>query len=85
MAQWKRIQLGTRRLWVRSLATLSGLQTQLGSCVVAVAVVQADSCSSDLTPSLGTSVCHECSPRKKKKTTQTNKQKKLFPLSPFCI
>ena len=49
MAQWKQIQLGTIRLWVRSLALLSGLrvqhchelwcrlQMQLGSCV-AVAV-----------------------------------------------
>ena len=50
MAQQKRIQLGSMRLWVRSLASLSGLriwqcrelwcrlQTRLGSCV-AVAVV----------------------------------------------
>ena len=26
MAQWKRIQLGTTRLWVQSLASLSGLR-----------------------------------------------------------
>ena len=26
MAQWRRIQLGTMRLWVRSLASLSGLR-----------------------------------------------------------
>ena len=41
---------------------------QLGSRVV-VAVVQASSCSSDLTSSLGTSVCHGCGPKKKKKMT----------------
>ena len=34
---------------------------------VAVAVVSASSCSSDLTPSLGTSKCHRCSCKKKKK------------------
>ena len=45
-------------LWCR-------LQTQLGSCV-AVAVVQAGSCSSDSTPSLGTSICHRFSPKKTK-------------------
>ena len=28
---------------------------------------QAASCSSDLTPNLGTSVCHRCSPTEKKK------------------
>ena len=50
MAQWKRIQLGTMRLWVRSLALFRGLRirrchelqcrwkTQLGSRM-AVAVV----------------------------------------------
>ena len=68
MAQWKRIQLGTMRLPVLSLAPLSGLRIwccrelwdrsrlQLRSCVtvaVAVAVAVASSCSSDSTPSLG--------------------------------
>ena len=37
----------------------------LGSCV-AVIVVTAGSCSSDLTPSLETSTCHGCGPKKKK-------------------
>ena len=32
-----------------------------------MAVAQAGSCSSDLTPSLGTSICHKCGPKKKKK------------------
>jgi len=39
---------------------------RLGSSV-AVAVVQAGSCSSDSTPSLGTSICCGCGPEKKKK------------------
>ena len=61
MAQWKRIQLGTMRLWVRSLASLSGLRMQrchelwcrsqmLLRSGVAVALVWAGSNSSDWTP-----------------------------------
>ena len=38
-----------------------------GSCM---AVVEAGSCSSDSTPSLGTSICRGCSPKK------TNKKKR---------
>ena len=63
---------------VQSLASLSGsgiwhcrelwcrLQMQLGSGI-AVAVVQASSYSSELSPSLGTSMCCRCSPIKTKK------------------
>ena len=40
-------------------------QMRLGSHV-AVAVVQNSSCSSDLTPSLGTSTCRRCGPEKQK-------------------
>ena len=47
------------------------MKTWLRPCV-AVAVVQAGSCSSDLTPSLGTSICHRCSSKKQK-----NKNKNL--------
>ena len=66
------------RLWVQSLASLGGLriqhcrelwcrsQTRLGSHV-AVAVVQAGSCSSDWNPSLGTSIFHGCGSKKEKK------------------
>ena len=66
-------------LQVRSLALLSrlgiwpchelwcGSQTRLRSCV-AVALAQTGGYSSDLTPSLGTSICHGCGPRKDKKT-----------------
>ena len=34
--------------------------------VIAVVVVQASSCSSYLTPNLGTSICCRCGPKKKK-------------------
>ena len=72
------------RTQVQSLASLSGLriqrscelrhssQTQLGSGGV-VAVAQARGYSSDLTPSLGTSICQGCGPKKAK--TKTKKQK----------
>ena len=83
MAQQKHIRLGTMRTQVRSLASLSALriqrchelwcklQTRLGSGI-AVAVAVAGSYSSDLTRSLGTSICRRCSP---KKTTKQNKTK----------
>ena len=70
------------RMRVRSLALLSGLriwhchelwcrsQTLLGSHV-AVAVALADSCRSDSTPSLGTSVCPGRGPKNPK--TKQNK------------
>ena len=63
---------------IPGLASLSGLRIQrcdelwcssqmrLRSCIAAAAV-QAGSCSSNKTPSLGTSICHRCSPKKKKK------------------
>ena len=72
VAQRKQTQRVSTRMGVRSLASLSGLgirhsrelwcrsQTQLG-CLMAVAVAKAGSCSSDLTPSLGTSLCCRCS------------------------
>ena len=75
MMQWKRIRLGTMKLWVRSLASLSGLriphccdlwcrlQLWLGS---GMAVAVAGSCSSDLTPSLGTPYAAGASLKSKK-------------------
>ena len=65
------------RLRVQSLASLSGSeiwhfhtlwcrsQTQLGSGI-AVAVASTGSCSSNLAPSLGISICLDCGPKKKK-------------------
>ena len=74
MVQCKQIQLVSMRMWVRSLASLSGQQYSVAvSCGVdhrsgvAVAVAVTGSCGSDLTPSLGTSICHRCSTKKKKK------------------
>ena len=84
MVQQKRIQLGTMRLWVRSLASLRGLriwrcrelwcrsQTWPGSHAV-VAVMQAGSYSSDWTPSLGNSMCHGWGPKNKKGQKTINK------------
>ena len=69
----KGMNLKYPRGWVWSLASISGLRIQrcpelccrsqmcLGSGV-AVAVAQACGCSSDSTPSLGTSICHGYSP-----------------------
>ena len=80
------------RMRVRSLASLSGWrighchelwcrsQTQLGSHV-SVAVVEAGGCSSEVTPSLGTSICCRCGPKKtknKNKQTKKKKERKIF-------
>ena len=56
-------------LWCRS-------QTWLVSRI-AVAVGQAGSCSSDLTPSLGTSICHGCCPKKQKKKKDFPKERRM--------
>ena len=45
---------------------------------VAVAVVKASGYSSDLTPSLGTSIYHGYGPKKTKKEKKTNKQKNAY-------
>ena len=84
MAQQKRIWLASMRTQFLSLASLSGLriqhcrelwcslQTWLRS-YVAVAVASASGCSSGLTPSLGTSICCWCSPKKTKKEKKMGK------------
>ena len=73
-----RTQLVSMRMQVQTLAPLGGLriqhcherwcrsQIQLGSGI-AVAVAVAGSLSSDLTPSLRTSLCHRCGYKKEKK------------------
>ena len=76
------------RMKVQSLTLLSGLRIQhyhellcrlqLGSCM-AVAVVEAGSCSSDSTPTLGTSMCNGYSPKKTKK-----KKKYCWWKRPLC-
>ena len=61
LAQWAKVSDFSSELW-------SKLQVQLRSgMTVAVAVAVTDSCSSDLTPSLGTSISLWCGPKKKKK------------------
>ena len=66
------------RMQVQSPTSLSGLRIQLygelwcrsqrwlGSCV-AMAVVQADSCSSSSTPNLGTFICHSAAAKTQQK------------------
>ena len=79
-----RTQLVSMRAKVQSLASLSGLiwcchelwcrsQTQLRPCV---AVAQAGSWSSNLTPSLGASICLKCSLKKAKKKKKKKKKKR---------
>ena len=84
MAQWLTNPTRNHEVAGLILALLSGLrirrchelwcrsQIWLRSGV-AVAVVQAGSCSSNSTPSLGTSICCRCGPKKTK-----NKQNKGF-------
>ena len=91
MAQWKRILVGTMRLHVRSLVSLSRLripcchelwcrsQRWLRSGI-AVALVQASSCSSNWIPSLGTSICCKCGPKRQKDKKTANTQRK----QPLC-
>ena len=55
-------------LWCRS-------QTWLGSHV-AVAVAQASSCGSNVTPNPGTSFSHGCGPKKKKKKKRMKEKKR---------
>ena len=68
LAQWVKDLVLPCELWCRS-------KTRLGS-LIAVAVVQAGSCSSDWIPSLGISICRGCSP-KKAKTTQKERNKQV--------
>ena len=75
VAQWVKIQLVSMRMQVRLLASLSGLR--IWHCCKLrcslkmqfrsrVALTVASRCSSDLTPILGTSICHRCSPKENK-------------------
>ena len=86
MEQQKRIQLVSMRMQVRSLASVSGsgirpcrelwcrLQTRL-RFGVAMAVAVAGIYSSNLTPSLQTSICLRCGPKKQKKKKEREKKK----------
>ena len=92
MAQQVKNRLVSMRMRVQSLASLSGLRIQhchkmqqrskiwLGSCV-AVAVAKASSCSSKVTPSLGTSMCCRYGCEKKKKIIRISQLGPFFTLS----
>ena len=85
MAQWQRTWLASMRMQVQSLALFRGLrihcchelwcrlQTCLGS-YLAVAVAEASNYSSDLTPSLGTSVCGAALKRQGEKKKKKKKK-----------
>ena len=71
-----RARLVSMRMWVPPLVSLSGLRIWVCRELLhrwqmwlrsdgAVAAVEAGSCSSDSTPSLGTSICRRCSSEKK--------------------
>ena len=77
--QWKQTRLDSIRMQVQSLALLGGLRIPLchecwyrsktwlrSHVAVAVALALSDSHSSDSSPSLGTSICHGCGPKKQK-------------------
>ena len=86
VAQWKRTQLISMRMQVGSLASLivsriqhchelwCRSQTWLRS---GVAVAVASSCSSDLTPSVGKSICRKFGPKKQSKWA-SNREGKLL-------
>ena len=76
------------RTRVRSLASIGGLRIWcchelwfrpqmkwLRPCI-AVAVMQAGSCSSDWTPSLGTYTCRRCGPKNNNKNKKQKKKKR---------
>ena len=76
------------RMWIPFLTLLGGLR--LGHCYelwcrlqmqirshVAVAVAEAGRCSSNLIPSLGTSICCEFGPKRQKANKQRKRMQKL--------
>ena len=93
-----RTQLVSMRMWVRSLASLSGVRIwcchklqgrsrmRLRSpAAIAVAVVQAGGCSSDWTPSPGTPICPKCSSKKKKRKKRKFSRHSPSPVLPKKI
>ena len=92
MAQQQRTHLVSMRMRVQSLASIRGLgiwcchelwcgsQAQLRS---GVAVAEAGSCSSDLSPSLRISICPGCCPKKTKKKKK-KKKRITAALASFC-
>ena len=78
MAQRKRIQLGTMRFQVRSLALISGLRINAQGIAMSRGVgcrcgsdpvllwLWSTQAGSNWIPSLGTSICLRCGPKKQK-------------------
>ena len=80
MAQQKQIRLETMRLQVQSLVSLSGLR--IGCCHELWCRSQTwlrYGCSPDLTPRVGTSICHRCIPKKQKNKNQKKKKRQKNP------
>ena len=83
MAQWVK---NMTSIHVRSLASLSGLRIRR-CCKLQhrlrmwlrsnIAAAQAGNCSSDVTPSLRTSICCRCGHKKKDKKINKNQKNKL--------
>ena len=72
LAQWLRI-LSCHALWWS--------RTRLRSCI-AVAVVQAGTCSSNSTPSLGTAICHRSGPRKQEEEEEEGEEEEEMSKNP---
>ena len=73
--------LVSRRMGVQSLASLNGLQIR--SCCELWCRPAAVSSSS--TPSLGTSICHRCSPKKQNKQTDKNSFIQIIPSQGYPV
>ena len=73
--------------WVKGFQHCLKLQYRLcmwlGFCV-AVAMAQISSCSSNSTSSLGTSMCHRCGPKKKKKKKTDSKTSHISVYDVVC-
>ena len=91
LVRWEWIRVVSMRMQVQSLASLSGSEIQcccelwrrwqmwLGSGI-AVAEAKADSCNFELIPSLGTSICYWCGPKRQKKKKKKKKKEQGVPI-----
>ena len=74
------VPVAVQRKWIQPVSMRCGFNPWLRSVGqgsgVAVAMVEAGSCTSNLTPSLGTSICRGYSPKKQKQTTKIKTKSK---------